>query len=181
MVDREGIITTIAGAGFYDYSGDGGPSTSAGFTYPEGICLDASGNLYVADERSEVVRKIVPFGAARVLSLTNGAVGQYEVIVTSPFGSITSSVVTLSSGTIQPPPSPPVITSAVRSGAGSVTLNLQTSPNTTSIIYAATSLKPPIQWQPIYTNSDSGPSGIWQFTDSSVDSYQTRFFIVSTQ
>jgi sugar lactone lactonase YvrE len=37
--------------------GDGGPATSASF-YPEGISLDATGNLYIADSRKHRVRRI---------------------------------------------------------------------------------------------------------------------------
>ncbi len=57
-VDKEGIITTIAGTGEEGYSGNGGPATSAKLTYPLGLAFDDRGNLYVADELS--VRKIDP-------------------------------------------------------------------------------------------------------------------------
>ena len=39
-----GIITTIAGMGSTDFSGDNGPATSATFYYPFGIALDAAGS-----------------------------------------------------------------------------------------------------------------------------------------
>ena len=39
-----GIITTFAGTGSASYSGDNGPATSAGLSYPDGIVLDSSGN-----------------------------------------------------------------------------------------------------------------------------------------
>jgi sugar lactone lactonase YvrE len=55
-VDHNGIITTVAGNGSYNYSGDNGPATSAGVT-PKGIALDAAGNLYIADFNSRV-RKV---------------------------------------------------------------------------------------------------------------------------
>jgi PKD repeat protein/sugar lactone lactonase YvrE len=45
-------LTTIA-AGF---SGDGGPATAARFFMPQGIALDASGNLYIADNGNNRVR-----------------------------------------------------------------------------------------------------------------------------
>jgi hypothetical protein len=39
-----GIITTVAGTGAYDYSGDGGAATSATLRYPFGVALDSAGN-----------------------------------------------------------------------------------------------------------------------------------------
>src|ERR1035437_263632 len=53
-----GIITTIAGIDSSGYSGDGGPAKSAKLSYPEGIALDTSGNLYIADTQNSVIRKV---------------------------------------------------------------------------------------------------------------------------
>lgn len=47
-IDPSGIITAFAGTGTYVHSGDGGPATAAGF-YPEGICTDRAGNVYITD------------------------------------------------------------------------------------------------------------------------------------
>jgi trimeric autotransporter adhesin len=53
-----GIITTVAGDGTSEYSGDGGPATSAGLKYPRGIALDASGNIYIADAGADRIRMV---------------------------------------------------------------------------------------------------------------------------
>ena len=54
-----GIISTIAGSNANPgYSGDGGPAISAQLNQPEGICLDDTGNLYIADYYNNVIRKI---------------------------------------------------------------------------------------------------------------------------
>lgn len=56
-----GIITTVAGNGLIGSPGnlgDGGPATSAFLAYPDGVALDASGNLYIADTGDNVVRKV---------------------------------------------------------------------------------------------------------------------------
>lgn len=50
------VIITYAGNGHNGETGDGGPATSAGVVYPEDICLDASGNLYIAGTNK--VRKV---------------------------------------------------------------------------------------------------------------------------
>ena len=53
-----GIVSTVAGTGTSGYSGDGGLATLATISYPLGIAFDASGNLFVADSSSSVIRKI---------------------------------------------------------------------------------------------------------------------------
>jgi len=61
-VDTSGIITTVAGNGTRGYGGDGGPATNASLRYPEGVALDANGNLYIADTRNERIRKVDTWG-----------------------------------------------------------------------------------------------------------------------
>ena len=53
-----GIITTIAGTGKQNYSGDAGPATSATLDTPTALVFDASNNLYIADSHNHAVRKI---------------------------------------------------------------------------------------------------------------------------
>jgi uncharacterized protein (TIGR03437 family) len=53
-----GNIATVAGNGGFSYSGDGGAATRAQLNGPQGVALDPAGNLYIADSRNGVVRKI---------------------------------------------------------------------------------------------------------------------------
>ena len=53
-----GKITTIAGTGSADYTGDGGPAIKATFQAPMSIVLDKEGNIYVGDEGNNRIRKI---------------------------------------------------------------------------------------------------------------------------
>lgn len=53
-----GIISTIAGTGICGYSGDGGPATSAMLQSPQGIAVDGSGNLFIADWANCRVRAV---------------------------------------------------------------------------------------------------------------------------
>jgi trimeric autotransporter adhesin len=52
------IISTVAGNGTRGYSGDGGAATSAELNYPQGVALDTSGNIYIADSSNERIRKV---------------------------------------------------------------------------------------------------------------------------
>jgi YVTN family beta-propeller protein len=53
-----GIISTVAGTGVGGYSGDNGPATSAQLAFPNGVSVDASGNLYIADLDNNRIRKV---------------------------------------------------------------------------------------------------------------------------
>ena len=66
----DGTISTIAGTGVAGYSGDGGNATSATLNAPEGITLDASGNIYVSEFGSNAVRKIL--AATNIISTVAG-------------------------------------------------------------------------------------------------------------
>lgn len=56
----EGVIRTVVGNGTAGYSGDGGAATDAELNYPDGIALDAAGNLFIADTGNNVVREVTP-------------------------------------------------------------------------------------------------------------------------
>jgi sugar lactone lactonase YvrE len=55
-----GTISTVAGNGTEGYSGDGGPATAAELNLPNGIAVDAAGDLFIADTGNYVVRKVTP-------------------------------------------------------------------------------------------------------------------------
>jgi sugar lactone lactonase YvrE len=53
-----GIISTVAGNGDYDSSGDSGAATQAGLGAPSGITLDSSGDLFVAEYATSRIRRV---------------------------------------------------------------------------------------------------------------------------
>ncbi len=59
-VDNGGNINTVAGnfAAGFGYSGDGGPATNAELYSPAGVALDATGNLFIADNNNNIIREV---------------------------------------------------------------------------------------------------------------------------
>lgn len=53
-----GAISTVAGTGAAGDSGDNGPATAARLNQPEGLALDTTGNLYIADHGNNRVRRV---------------------------------------------------------------------------------------------------------------------------
>ena len=53
-----GNITTVAGNGTAGFSGDGGPAISASLNHPYRVYVDASGNVYFAEQFNHRVRKV---------------------------------------------------------------------------------------------------------------------------
>jgi sugar lactone lactonase YvrE len=60
-----GVVTTFAGGSWGDADGTG---PEASFRYPQGIAVDASGTLYVADTGNTNVRKISPAGSVSTVA-----------------------------------------------------------------------------------------------------------------
>ena len=56
-IDTAGILSTYAGNGNYDTTGDGGPATAAGM-FIMGLAADAAGNVYFSDVENNRIRKI---------------------------------------------------------------------------------------------------------------------------
>lgn len=57
-VDLLGNVSTIAGTGTEGYSGDGSLAINAEIGFVSGICIDNSGNIYIANQTYHNIRKI---------------------------------------------------------------------------------------------------------------------------
>ena len=70
-IDRTtGVITTFAGTGAANFSGDGGPASTAQLNGPAGMVFDAAGNLYFGDLNNNRVRKIDTSGVISTVAGT---------------------------------------------------------------------------------------------------------------
>lgn len=56
-VDAGGTLTRFAGGGTVPL-GDGGPATAAVLSFPDHLAFDAAGNLYIADDGNDRVRRV---------------------------------------------------------------------------------------------------------------------------
>jgi len=70
-----GNVTTVAGDGSAGWAGDGASAISAELNFPEGIALDPSGNMYIADTGNHVIRKVDTTGNITTIAGTHGQVG----------------------------------------------------------------------------------------------------------
>jgi len=73
-VTPAGVISTVAGSGFPGFSGDGGPAISAELNFPTGVAVDAAGNLYIADNNNNRIRKVTAAGIISTIA-GNGTAG----------------------------------------------------------------------------------------------------------
>ena len=71
-VDTQGIITTVAGNGKAGFSGDRGLATQASLNWPQHLCVDSAGNLFIIDRNNERIRKVDPTGI--ITTVVGGAV-----------------------------------------------------------------------------------------------------------
>lgn len=68
-IGPDGIISTVAGNGsVFGSLGDGGPATAASLGHPEGVAVDAQGNLLIADKDHNRIREVMGVAAPGLLA-----------------------------------------------------------------------------------------------------------------
>jgi sugar lactone lactonase YvrE len=78
-----GVVTTVAGLGPNPTSNPGsadGTGTAARFNNPQGVSVDSSGNLYVADTNNHLIRKITTGGVVTTIAGLVGSSGSADGI-----------------------------------------------------------------------------------------------------
>lgn len=82
-LNGSGVMTLVAGNSRAGFSGDNGPAVNAQLNTPQGLALDAAGDLYIADSANNRIRIVSPAGIINTFAGTGatslgGGPGQYN-------------------------------------------------------------------------------------------------------
>ena len=72
-INTLGVITTVAGTGVAGFGGDGSPATAGLLNFPQGIDVDAIGNIYISDGGNRRIRKIDMTGIITTIAGTGAS------------------------------------------------------------------------------------------------------------
>lgn len=75
LVSAAGTITTVAGTGFPQYSGDGAPATAAALNTPTKVDALAGGGFLIADSGNNRIRRVWPWGTITTVAGSGRAFG----------------------------------------------------------------------------------------------------------
>jgi sugar lactone lactonase YvrE len=99
-----GVVTTLAGSSSHcvptQFGSLDGAGAAAQFAWPNGVAVDAMGNVYVADTQNETVRKVTPAGGVTTLAGSPGSPGSSDGTGSAARFSGPSALVTDSAGNV---------------------------------------------------------------------------------
>ena len=95
VITPAGDVSTLAGSPGVDGFTDG-TGSEARFFYPSAVALDAAGNVYVADQWNDAIRKVTPAGVVTTLAGTGPLTGAQDGLdATFDFGITTANYANL--------------------------------------------------------------------------------------
>jgi len=178
-VTANGVITTVTGIGTAGFSGDGGAAINARLNGPNGVALDAFGDLFIADASNNRVREVVGMPVSpstlytyELENASSNNAGSYSVIISNTYGSITSTVATVTV-ILSANPAINLSTSGVTGGGFALNWNnLTTAPSLSYQVQYKTNLA-----SPFWSNIGTPVTGTTNFTDP-IGSDIQRFYRV---
>lgn len=108
-----GEVSVIAGGQSPGFSGDGGPANEAKLNFPDSLVFDAAGNLFVADERNNRVRRIANDASRTIQTVAGSSSPPSQSAFSGDGGPATSAKLALTAydelgGSDNPPPGGPL-------------------------------------------------------------------------
>jgi sugar lactone lactonase YvrE len=85
-VSADGVISTVAGTGAPNYSGDQSAAIRAQLNFPSGIAVDLVGNLYIADSGNSRLREVSASGTITTVAGNGGDTGPEDLSLDNPRG-----------------------------------------------------------------------------------------------
>lgn len=67
-ITATGIVSSFAGSATPGFAGDGGPASAARLNVPQGVALDADGNVYIADSGNHRIRRVNTNGVINTIA-----------------------------------------------------------------------------------------------------------------
>ena len=128
----------------------------------------------IADTFNERIREVFFAGQPSLLvsNISPANAGNYTVVISNPYGSVTSSVVTLT------PIVQPAIGAITVQPDASILLNFTGTPNASHRLWMSTNLAPPMMWSAIATNT-AAANGTGQLVDTNTQATLSRFYRIS--
>ena len=148
-----GQIYTVAGTGSHGFSGDGRPATAAKINQPDGVAVDAAGNLVLADTGNNRIRVVAAAtGTFYGQKMTAGNI--YTVAGTATAG-YTGDGGRATSARLSAP------VSVTTDAAGNLVI-ADSANSVIRVVAAATARSTAFRWPPadIYTIAGTGTAGV---------------------
>jgi uncharacterized repeat protein (TIGR03803 family) len=139
----------------------------SGYTVPPEVQIDPPAAIPLPGQTNSVLS---------LAEVTDANAGDYYVVVTNDFGSVTSSPATLTiTGTFLPPQ-----WLTLTATNGNLSLQFTGTPEHPYVLETATNLTPPADWQPVLTNP-ADRNGNWTCTVTNAPPVPARFYRAAGQ